>query len=131
MKVNGLKVNDHNLMALVSIHTAANKRNKKISSRIDINDNLLLTSVSTAYLHKTRREGRWKQIQELIKILIYFNWQIVTLLDLFQHTAPTCMIVCKQVEKVLVSQVKSTQMQAAINQYSVLLKDKLFMIQRA
>jgi len=30
-------------MALVSIHTAANKRNKKITSRIDINDNLLLT----------------------------------------------------------------------------------------
>ena len=54
-------------MALVSIHTAANKRNKKISSRIDIDDNLLLTSVYTAYLHKTRREGSWKQIQELIK----------------------------------------------------------------
>ena len=66
-----------------------------------------------------------------MKTLIYFNWQIVTLLDLFQHTAPTCVIVCKQVEKVLVSQAKSTQIQAAINQYFVLLKDKLFMIKRA
>ena len=82
-------------------------------------------------MHKTRLEGSLRQFQELIKTLIYFNWQIVTLLDLFQHTAPTCVIVCKQVEKVLVSQAKSTQIQAAINQYSVLLKDKLFMIKRA